>query len=105
MPSSRTTGPLPTHLGRLAHTLLVNPGIAYEPLRGKSRPLDAVYRDLPPAAPVTNPDGGRDNAEMRRSHEGVTDGAKRAAGQCRRQTDSATERRLAPPVPRSSNDP
>lgn len=95
VPRSRSEGPLPTHLGRLAHTLLTNPAIAHAPLAEQTRPLEAVYRDLPPAAPYGTADGEVDETAMEQAHESVTAWAKRAAEQCRKQTTSAAERRLA----------
>lgn len=94
VPSSQATGALPTYLGRLAHTLLTEPGIAHAPLQGQSRPLQSHYRDLPPAEPFATPDGVMDDAAIQQAHKRVSTWAKRAAEQCRT-NESAAERRLA----------
>lgn len=95
VPLGRSTERLPVYVERLAHTLLTDPALAQEALAGQTPSLDAVYRDLPAAAPYSAPQASVDSTAMEQAHDTVTTRARRAAEQCRKRTTSAAERRLA----------
>ncbi|MDF3303334.1 hypothetical protein, partial [Streptomyces tropicalis] len=88
------TGSLPTHLGRLARTLLTDPDLADTLLPPAPRPLAVAARDLEPAPPYAHTDGRFDNEGLERSHAAIVSAANLARQQSRPK-QSATERRLA----------
>ncbi|MEU1099302.1 hypothetical protein ABZ389_39660, partial [Streptomyces sp. NPDC005877] len=61
---TRATGKLPTHLGRLARTVLTDADLADTLLAPGPRPLEVAARDLDPAAPYADTDGRYDYEEL-----------------------------------------
>ncbi|MFE1781109.1 helicase-related protein, partial [Streptomyces sp. NPDC059506] len=92
---TRATGKLPTHLGRLARTVLTDPELADTLLAPGPRPLEVAARDLDPAAPYADTDGRYDYEELE-GYYGPRDGTvMRSIHNELRPTKAATERRLS----------
>src|SRR5690606_32413088 len=89
------TGKLPTHLGRLARTVLTDPALADTLLAAGPRPLEVAARDLDPAAPYVDTDGRYSYEELEGYYGPRGDTVVRSIHNQLRPTMAATERRLS----------